>query len=310
MTKNKLMIFVTILLAVTAGAVAFQVSRSREIRKAGSCQAWMCGRLGLNDEQYNQVLEADPDYEQEAADLSAAFVAARQQLGHTLTLNDSTDSSITAQVDNVIAANSRLVHRIVAHILLVRNSLSPEQQQQFTELCKQIIRGRQAGKLLQRPAGTEQESFSPKGGARNRFGAGNSGFRGGGNGNGYGSGHRYRYRGGLQSCIEFTPEQRQLFEQIDPEFDAESASLAEAVSQQQDQLALLLASSTADDAAIFAQLDQTLETRSQLEHRTVQYVLRIRSHLTLEQQKMLVGLCARCGNNSSEDALPENRQIH
>lgn len=310
MTKNKRLIFVTILLAATAGAVAFQVSRSREIRKAGSCRAWMCGWLNLNDEQYNQVLQADPDYEQEAADLSTAYMTARQQLGHMLTLNDSTDSRITAQADTIIAANSRLVHRIVAHILLVRDSLSPEQQQRFTDLCRQIIQGRQAGKLLQRPAAGEPASFSPGGGARNRFGAGNSGVGGGGNGKGYGGRHRYRYRGGLQSCIEFTPEQQQLFEQIDPEFNAESASLAEAVSQQQDQLALLLASSTAGDADIFAQLDRTLETRSQLEHRTVQYVLRIRSHLTPEQQKMLVGLCAQCGNHLSGDALPENTPGH
>lgn len=307
MTHNKLILLVTIVLATAAGGIAFQVSQKLESRGSGPCRAWMSERLDLNEEQYSRILQVDPDYEQDAAAFSAGYRAERQQLGQLLMDAESSDSRITEQVEAVLEANSRLVTRIVDHILIVRDSLTPEQQQQFTELCNRIIRGRQGRMMQQAGSDGGTEVLSGGGRMRKRQGGGDPELRG--SGNGRGMQNRYRNRGGLRNLIEFTPEQKQLFEQLDPGFDGESAELAAAVRQQQEQLAGLLASLSVEDEEVLAQLDVTLETRSQLEHRTVQYLLRIRSYLTAEQQKQLVGLCGRCGSNVSSEEPVETSGI-
>jgi hypothetical protein len=99
----------------------------------------------------------------------------------------------------------------------------------------------------------------------------------------------------LARNIEFTPEQIQLFEQLDPKFEVESTKLAKTVSDEHEQLALLLETQSTNDNDILEQLEKLFESRAQLERRTSRHVLLIRPHLSPEQQKILVGLCANCG---------------
>ena len=298
MKKDKLGILITILVAVTVCAIAFHVSRGLETRKVHSRMQSMRQWLNLNEEQSTAVFEADPDYEKETAGLSAAFVAERQQLGHLLTVADSSDSEITTQVESVIEANQKLVKRIFNHVLIVRTSLTPQQQQKFMNSCNGIIRGREAGNtmLILPDEQLDQEQSSQGNRFRRGHRGGNSGSRGGGNGHGSGNGHMHRHRGGLRGHIEFTPQQERLFKQLDPEFDSESTELVEQAGHEQEQLALLLESFAVSDEEILTQLEMTLDTRLQLEHRTLQYILRIRSHLSPEQQKQMVGLCSNRGN--------------
>ena len=154
-------------------------------------------------------------------------------------------------------------------------------------LCSNIIQGR-AGKrrLLGETNG---------GSGKRQFGRGKGNGRGPGRGLGRGQGRRRRYRGGLSRNVAFTPEQLQVIQQLDPEFETKSTEFARTASKEHEQLALLLETSSVNDNVILQQSEKLLETRAQLERLISQHVLLIRPHLSPEQQKILVGLSADCG---------------
>jgi Spy/CpxP family protein refolding chaperone len=284
MTKSNIEFTGTLILACIAGVVSFYITRGLNAGSEHSDQGSMKAWLAFTDEQDEAIRQSDPDFDTGAAELSLAFIAERQQLARLLDAPASSDEQVTAQVERVIEANHALIKRVVAHILAVREHLSPQQQQQLMRLCSNIIRGRAGkGRLLGGGNG---------GPGRQHFGPGK------GNGGGpsrFGQGRRRRHRRRLARNIELTPEQIQIFEKLDPEFEAESTELAKTVSEEHGQLALLLETPSTNDNDILQQLEELLESRARLEQRTSRHVLLIRPHLSPEQQKILVGLCANCG---------------
>ena len=290
MMKNILRLLLTVFIAGIAGVVSFYITHSLEVDKAYTRQSAMRNWLAFTDEQDNIIRQTDPDFDAEAAALSRAFIAERQQLARLLEASLSSDEQITAQVEKVIEANHALVKRVVTHILAIRKHLSPQQQQQFMRLCSDIISGRAAkGHLLGGNNAGPGKQYFGTGKGRSRLGQGR------GRGRGQGQGWGRRHRGGVASDIEFTPEQIKTIQQLDPDFKVESTKLTEAVSKEHEQLALLLDTPTTNDNDIWQQLEKLLEARAQLERRTSRHVLLIRPHLSPEQQKILVGLCAQCG---------------
>jgi len=284
MMKNKLSMVVILFLAGFVGVVSFYITRSLEADNVYSARVCMRNWLTFADEQDKAIQQSDPDFDTEAAELSLAFIAERQQLARLLDAPASTDEQITAQVERIIEANHALIKRVVAHILAVREHLSSQQQQQLMRLCSNIMRGRTGkGRLLGGGNGDP---------GRQHFGPGKGNGRGPGR-LGQVRGRRHHRR--LAGNIELTPQQIQLFEQLDPEFETESTELAKTVSEEHEQLALLLETPSTNDNVILQQLEKLLEARAQLERLTSQHVLLIRSHLSPEQQKILVGLSANCG---------------
>jgi Spy/CpxP family protein refolding chaperone len=290
MTKLNMKFAGTLILACIAGVVSFYITRGLNARSEYSNQGSMKAWLAFTDEQDEAIRRSDPDFDTEAAELSLAFIAERQQLARLLDAPASPDEQVTAQVERVIEANHALIKRVVAHILAVREHLSPQQQQQLMRLCSNIIRGRAGkGRLLGGGNG---------GPGKQHFGRGKGNGRGPGRfgqGRGRGQGRRRRHRRRLARNIELTPEQIQIFEKLDPEFEAESTELAKTVSEEHEQLALLLETPSTNDNNILQQLEKLLESRARLERRTSRHVLLIRPHLSPEQQKILVGLSANCG---------------
>ncbi|NOR26129.1 MAG: periplasmic heavy metal sensor [Desulforhopalus sp.] len=292
MMKIKLRTVVTLFLAVVAGAGSFYVTRSLEADNVYSAQVSMRNWLAFTNEQDKAIRQSDPDFDTKAAELSMAFIAERQQLARLLDASGSTDEQITAQVEKVIKANHALIKRAVTYILATRKHLSPQQQQQFMQLCGNIIQGRAGKRCLL--GGTNGGS------GKQHFGQGKGNGRGPGQGRGMGQGRR-RYRGGLSRNVEFTPEQLQVIQELDPEFDAKSTEFAQTASKEHEQLASLLNTPSASDEVIFQQLEKLLEARAQLERLNSQHVLLIRSHLSPEQQKNLVGLSANCGRRWNKE---------
>jgi len=273
-----------LILACIAGVLSFYITRGLNPKTKYSNHGSMRKWLAFTDEQDEAIRQSDPDFNKEAAELSMAFIAQRQHLAHLLDAPDSSDEQVTAQVERVIEGNHALTKRVVAHILAVREYLSPQQHQQLMHLCSNIIRGR-AGKGRLLGGGN---------GGRGRQHVG----QGKGNGRGsrrFGQGRRRKHRRRLARNIEFTPEQIQLFEQLDPEFEAESTKLAKTASEEHEHLALLLETQSTNDNDILEQLEKLLESRARLERRTSRHVLLIRPYLSPEQQKILVGLCANRG---------------
>jgi Spy/CpxP family protein refolding chaperone len=281
---------VTWVVAVIAGLASFYVTRGLESKRVTSGQQCMRNWLGFSGKQDEAILQSDPHFDTDAAGLSLAFVQSRQNLARLLDIPSSRDDEIMAQVEKVIGANHDLIKRVVEHILAVRSHLSPEQSQQLMRLCGDIIRGM---------------------GARGRLGGGGGGGYGQGRGSGRGpgaygqglgrgQGRRRRQHGQLTQSIALDPDQMQIAGELDSSFEAESAQLAATVEERHEQFALLLETSSAGDDAIWQGLERLLEARTELERRTVRYLLLIRPHLSPEQQKVLVGLCAQCGR------FPEN----
>ncbi len=93
--------------------------------------------------------------------------------------------------------------------------------------------------------------------------------------------------------LGISPAQRAEIEQDDPRFADESSGLMAELLRARQALAALLESSTAGDQQILDQVDLVNEIEHRLERRVTQYVLRVRHHLTADQQKRLMGLCAQ-----------------
>jgi len=290
MMKNKLSMVVILFLAGVVGVVSFYITRSLEANNVYSTQVCMRNWLAFTNEQDKAIRQSDPDFDTEAAELSLAFIAERQQLARLLDASRSTDEQITAQVERVIKANHTLIRHVVTYILGIRKHLSPQQQQRLMHLCGNIIQGR-AGKrrLLGGTNGGSGKQYFGRGKGNGR----DSGRYG--RSLGSGQGRRRRYRGGLSRNIEFAPEQIQAIQQLDPGFEAKSVEFAKIASKEHEQLSLLLETPSTNDNVILQQLEKLLEARAQLERLTSQHVLLIRSHLSPEQQKILVGLSANCG---------------
>jgi len=290
MMKIKLRTVVILFLAGIVGVGSFYITRSLEADNVYSAQVCMRNWLALTDEQEKVIQQSDPDFDTEAVELSLGFMSERQQLAHLLDVPNSTDEQITAQVERVIKANHALIRRVVTYILATRKHLSPQQQQPLMHLCSNIIQGRAGRRRLL--GATDGDS------GKQQFGRGKgNGRRPGRYGTGLGreQGRGRRYRGGLSRNIEFTPEQIQAIQQLDPEFEAKSVEFTKIASKEHEQLALLLETSSVNDNVILKQLEKLLEARAQLERLTSQHVLLIRPYLSSEQQKILVGLCANCG---------------
>ena len=290
MMKIKLRTVVTLFLAAVVGVGSFYITRSLEADNVYSAQVSMRNWLAFTDEQVKSIQQSDPYFYTEAAELSLAFISERQQLARLLETPGSTNEEITAQVERVIEENHALIRRVVTYILAIRKHLSPQQQQPLMHLCSNIIQGRAGkGRLLGGGNG---------GSGKQQFGRGKgNGRRPGrdGTGLGRGQGRRRRYRGGLSRNVEFTPEQLQVIQQLDPGFEAKSTEFATTASKEHEQLASLLNTPSVNDKVILQQLEKPLEARAHLERLTSQHVLLIRSHLSPEQQKILVGLSANCG---------------
>lgn len=290
MMRIKLRTVVTLFVAGFVGAGSFYITHSQEADNVYSAHVCMRNWLSFTDEQAKVIRQSEPNFDKEAAELSLAFIAERQQLSRLLDTPHSTNEQITAQVERVIKANHAMTRRVVTYILAIRKHLSPHQQQQLMHLCSNIIQGRKGKRCLlgRTNNGSGTQHFSQgKGNGR-----GSSQY---GQGFGKGQGHGITYRGGLTRNIEFTPEQLRAIQQLDPEFEAESIEFAETAFKEHERLALLLETPSTNDNDILQQLEKLLEAQARLERLTSQHVLLIRPHLSPEQQKILVGLCAKCG---------------
>lgn len=92
--------------------------------------------------------------------------------------------------------------------------------------------------------------------------------------------------------LAMSPAQQQEITKDDPAFDADSAALRDKVLAARNTLASMLETPATPEADILAQVDRVSAAENALQRRVTQYVLRIRDHLTTQQQLNLMGLCA------------------
>ena len=86
--------------------------------------------------------------------------------------------------------------------------------------------------------------------------------------------------------------QRAQLAEIDRTFPDDLARLRADVDTRRAELAKALEDPASTREQVNSALDASLQARDALEHRVLDYVMSVRGHLSLQQQKRLLGLCA------------------
>jgi hypothetical protein len=96
----------------------------------------------------------------------------------------------------------------------------------------------------------------------------------------------------LVGWLALSSNQTQVIKQADPQFPVDSEKLSTDLQAERLKLAALLDEPQTPNQAILSQVERVIATHDALERRVAGYVLAIRPHLTADQQKRLLGLCA------------------
>jgi len=143
------------LLALAAGAGSFAVGRSVGQTKPAPDQARTsaarlgpsCNEcdalatcLGLSPAETKAMVEADPDFNRQAATLRAELAKERDALAGLLETTASSDEILTQQVERVIAAHGALERRVARHVLAIRKHLTPSQAKCLMSLLAEGVR--------------------------------------------------------------------------------------------------------------------------------------------------------------------------
>ena len=104
---------------------------------------------------------------------------------------------------------------------------------------------------------------------------------------------RLRVRDRLARRLRLNEEQAKLLQEKDPNFEANSMNLRNALITEREKLLSIFENPNSGDAELLLQIENFISTYSWIERRIAEHVLVLRPYLTVEQQKWLIGLCRR-----------------
>ncbi len=96
--------------------------------------------LNLTEDQRRQIVEKDSGFWKEVMDLRESLAGERDKLAKLLEDPKATDQQISEQFEKMISEGNQLERRVVKHLLSVRGSLTPEQQEKLLGLCARGVR--------------------------------------------------------------------------------------------------------------------------------------------------------------------------
>ncbi len=108
---------------------------------------------------------------------------------------------------------------------------------------------------------------------------------------------RLRVRDRLARRLRLNEEQAKLLLEKDPDFEASSINLRNALMTEREKLLSIFENPNSSDAELLLQIENFISTYSWIERRIAEHVLVLRPYLTVEQQKWLIGLCRRFESN-------------
>jgi len=174
-------------------------------------------------------------------------------------------------------------------VVELRSKLQADNREHLMRLCAETVRG-QMTRLGGRAGGGGWQNGTNRGGPRGGdYGYGRGGGPGRGNGAGYGQHLRAKER--LARRLGLTEEQVTLLQDKDPDFEANSVQLRNALMTERDKLLAMFENPDSGDDELLQQIDKFISTHSWIERRIAEHVLVLRPYLTIEQQKWLIGLC-------------------
>jgi len=267
-------------IVVLCGTMSF--FRTRMVTMAAR-QRQQTMTTGWLDKMPLGLVEFEKSFAEESDELTKALAEQQQTLASTLEDPCSTNEAILSEVENAICAYERLMKRVGQHVVELRSKLPATKQDYLMELCAEVVRS-----LMRGLAG--QGGNSGRGDMARRS-AGRGRGRGRRQGNGYGQ--RQRTRGRLAYRLRLTEEQIKAIQEKDPQFEADSIQLAEALIAEGAKLLSLFENRHSSDEQLLQQIDRLVACHSRTERRIAEHVLVLRAYLDIEQQKWLIGLCCR-----------------
>jgi len=284
----------TAILAIVAficGAFSFYSARltslSNQKTKQSSSGQW------LSDASH-AAIELEEKFDEELDGLIKNL--AQEQKSLALALEDpcTPNKVVLEHTEAVIGAHEHLIRRVGEHVVELRGELPSDKRDYLMHLCAQTVRGPMS-RLGGRVGG---------GGRRNQTGGGrpggqNYGYgRGGGAGRGGGGGYgmRLRVRDRLARRLGLNEEQVKLLLEKDPDFEASSMNLRNALMTEREKLLSIFENPNSSDEELLLQIENFISTYSWIERRIAEHVLVLRPYLTVEQQKWLIGLSRRNQN--------------
>ncbi len=278
MSKKKEIFYFLIIL--TAGFISFVNARVTALSKINQVenksQSW------LSDEPLS-IAESEAKFNEEISLLVSKLKETQTNLMDTLENPQSTNETILEHVDYVNEAHQNLIRKVGQHIVKLRNELGQENQDELMKLCAEAISA-----PMKRLGARNDE----QGGRGYRYGQQNRGQRG----SGMGYNQQFRFWNRLTNRLRLTAEQVTQIQKADPNFETESNILYEELTNERQKLLSVFENLQSSDEQLLEQLENMILTHSKVERKIAEHVMVLRSFLTIEQQKWLIGLCRRSQN--------------
>jgi len=254
------------------------------------------------------AIELEEQFDEQLNELMNALAARQKSLAAVLEDPSTPDVVVLKHTENVIAARENLVRRVGEHVVELRGKLPAANRDYLMSLCAETVRGPMC-RLGGRGEGQGRRNGSGGGG---RGGGGYGLGRGGGAGRGNGGGRGLRLRVGnrLAHRLRLNEEQVRVLGEKDPGFEADSLRLRDVLLAERAKLLSVFEDPQSSNEGLLQQLDRLISATSETERRITEHVLVLRPHLTVEQQKWLIGLCRRqCGSQGDlcEPVEPDNQ---
>ncbi len=242
------------------------------------------------------AVELDEKFDEELSEIVKNLVAQQKSLASALDDPCTPDEVVMGHTEDVIEAHEYLIRRVGQHVVELRGKLQDDNRDYLMKLCAETLRGPMS-RLGGRVGGGGMRNGSGGGGPGGQgrgYGRGGGAGRGGGGGHGMGQSVRDR----LARRLGLDQEQAKLLQEKDPDFEANSLNLRNALMTEREKLLFIFENSNSGDDELLQQIEQFISTHSWIERRIAEHVLLLRPYLTIEQQKWLIGLCRR-----SQDSL-------
>jgi len=287
MRKKKETIYFLIIL--TAGFISFVNARVTTLSKINqadeSSQSW------LADEPLS-VTESEEKFNEEVSALISILKENQSNLMNVLENSETPAESVLEHVDYVNEVHQDLIRKVGEHILELRHELGSTNREELMQLCVEAI----SMPLKRLGVGNNKEI-----GAGYRYGQQNRGQRGYGYRRGMeqdaaGYNQQFRFWNRLRNRLRLTQEQVSQIRQADPNFATDSGTLYEELINERQKLLSVFENPQSSDKELLEQIENMITTHSKVERKIAEHVLILRSFLTIEQQKWLIGLCRRSQN--------------
>ncbi|MBN1973054.1 MAG: hypothetical protein JW787_05410 [Sedimentisphaerales bacterium] len=276
MRKKKETIY--FLIVLVAGCISFVNARVATLNKIN--QAKENSQSWLSDEPLS-VTESEAQFNNEVSVLISELKDNQSELMDALENPQALDESVLENVDSVNEAHGNLIRKVGRHIVELRKEIGQENQEELMQLCAEAISA-----PMKRLGARNNEQGSR---GANRYGRQNRGTRG----SGTGYNQQFRFWNRLTNRLRLTPEQVTQIQQADPNFATESNLLYENLANELQNLLSVFENPQSSDEELLEQIDNLISSHSKVERKIAEHVLVLRSYLTIEQQKWLIGLCRR-----------------